>query len=532
VTKKNPNDLITEALSVATSVAYTKKEISKLRNEIDSLKEERVVEVVEGPQGNQGPRGFIGPKGDRGDQGLIGPEGPQGLQGEKGDKGDEGERGEKGETGEQGLQGLQGEQGPQGEKGNIGESGLQGEQGLQGIQGEKGDRGEQGPQGKVGPKGAKGDRGERGFDGKEGLQGPKGDRGDRGDSGIKGAKGDRGEKGDQGERGLQGEKGDKGDKGDPGKDADFTAIQQEVNKFKEVLQKDVSDYKVKVNQAITKGFGGGSSGGGEVNLRHLDDVDTNNLANNRYLRYNAANNKFEFAAVSVGGADQELNTTDSVTFAGLTLTGNAIVQHVIPSANLTYDLGSPTAQFRDLYLSGSTLYIGGATITSSNGVIELPAGTTIGGAVAGADSSATANAAYERANSAVTLAQAAFNQANTGGGSGAASESLNVQFDNNNAIQYKLVALNANSETVLATSLNLNQIDRTLGILDPSGETVTFGTITNPDWTWTPEASLYLGANGNIVTTSTVDGAVFSLKIGTAISATQIFVKIGTPVIL
>jgi hypothetical protein len=65
VTKKNPNDLITEALSVATSVAYTKKEISKLRNEIDSLKEERVVEVVEGPQGDQGPRGFMGPKGDR-----------------------------------------------------------------------------------------------------------------------------------------------------------------------------------------------------------------------------------------------------------------------------------------------------------------------------------------------------------------------------------------------------------------------------------------------------------------------------------
>ena len=133
-----------------------------------------------------------------------------------------------------------------------------------------------------------------------------------------------------GKDGERGEKGDKGDKGDPGKDADFTAIQQEVNKFKEVLQKDVSDYKVKVNQAITKGFGGGSSGGGEVNLRHLDDVDTNNLANNRYLRYNASNNKFEFAAVSVAGADQSLNTTDSVTFAGLTLTGNAIVQHVIP----------------------------------------------------------------------------------------------------------------------------------------------------------------------------------------------------------
>jgi hypothetical protein len=523
VTKKNPNDLIAEALSVATSVAYTKKEISKLKKDIDSLKEERVVEAIEGPQGNQGPRGFMGPKGDRGEQGSIGPEGPQGPQGERGNDGEQGERGEKGETGEQGSHG---EKGDRGDTGNQGPQGEQGLQGLQGLQGEKGNRGEQGPQGTVGPKGAKGDRGERGLDGKEGLQGPKGDRGDRGDPGIKGAKGDRGEKGDQGERGLQGEKGDKGDKGDPGKDADFTAIQKEVNKFKEVLQKDVSDYKVRVNQTIAKGFGGGSSGGGEVNLRHLDDVDTNNLANNRYLRYNAANNKFEFAAVSVGGADQLLNTTDAVTFTGLTLTGNAIVQHVIPSANLTYDLGSPTAQFRDLYLSGNTLFLGGASITSSNGLLELPAGTTIGGIIAG--SSETANAAFDQANVAAQIAQAAFNQAN----SVTVTESLNVQFENNNAVQYKVVALNQNAETVLASTLELSQVDRILGILDDSEQTVTLGTITNAEWAWTPEASLYLGANGSIVTTSTIDGATFSLKIGTAISATQIFVKIGTPVIL
>ena len=451
MTKKNPNDLITEALSVATSVAYTKKEISKLRNEIDSLKEERVVEVVEGPQGDQGPRGFMGPKGDRGDQGLIGPEGPQGLQGEKGDKGDEGERGEKGETGEQGPQGLQGEQGPQGEKGDIGERGLQGEQGLQGIQGEKGDRGEQGPQGTVGPKGAKGDRGERGLDGKEGPQGPKGDKGDRGDPGIKGAKGDRGEKGNQGERGLQGEK---GDKGDPGKDADFTAIQQEVNKFKEVLQKDVSDYKVRVNQTIVNGFGGGSSGGGEVNLRYLDDVDTTNLANGKVISYNSANDKFEFV--------------------------------------------------------------------------------TVEGVSGGNDSAAreTANAAYDQANTATTLAQAAYDQANTGGGGSSASESLNLQFDNANAVSYRIVSFNSNSETILASSLDVSQIDKIIGMLDDDGETVAFGVITNPSWSWSPEQSLYLGANGNIVTTSTVDGAAFSLKIGTAISATQAFIKIGTPVVL
>ena len=143
---------------------------------------------------------------------------------------------------------------------------------------------------------------------------------------------------------------------------------------------------------------------------------------------------------------------------------------------------------------------------------------------------ATANSAYSTANSATTLAQAAYNQANTGGAG--ATESLNVVFDNSSATQYKIVALNVSGQTVLATSLEIGQIDRVLGILDNAGETVTFGAITNPSWTWTPEQSLYLGSNGNIATTSTIDGAAFSLKIGYAISSTKAFIKIGTPVVL
>ena len=144
--------------------------------------------------------------------------------------------------------------------------------------------------------------------------------------------------------------------------------------------------------------------------------------------------------------------------------------------------------------------------------------------------SASLVAAWATANSAYSLAQAAYDQANTGGAG--ASESLNVAFDNNNATQYKIVALNASGETVLATSLLIAQIDRVLGVLDNSGETVTFGAITNPSWNWTPEQSLYLGSNGNIATTSTIDGATFSLKIGYAISSTKAFIKIGTPVVL
>jgi hypothetical protein len=144
--------------------------------------------------------------------------------------------------------------------------------------------------------------------------------------------------------------------------------------------------------------------------------------------------------------------------------------------------------------------------------------------------SASVIAAFATANTALSIANSAFAQANTGGGG--VAESLNVQFDNSTGATYKVVALNSTANTVLASASDITQVDKILGILDSSGETVTFGSITNPSWTWTPEQSLYLGSNGDVVTTSTINGAAFSLKLGYAISATKAFIKIGTPIVL
>jgi len=51
-----------------------------------------------------------------------------------------------------------------------------------------------------------------------------------------------------------------------------------------------------------------------------------------------------------------------------------------PSSSEVYDLGSPTARWRDLYLAGSSLYLGSAQITADGaGIVNLPAGTTVAG---------------------------------------------------------------------------------------------------------------------------------------------------------
>jgi hypothetical protein len=59
--------------------------------------------------------------------------------------------------------------------------------------------------------------------------------------------------------------------------------------------------------------------------------------------------------------------------------------HVVPSANVVYDLGTPTSRYRSLYLSGNTIYLGNASITTTSsgdviinntGSFAVPVGTT------------------------------------------------------------------------------------------------------------------------------------------------------------
>ncbi len=510
MTKKETNlsGTLSEAVSVATSVAYTRQEIQKLKTELVSLLEKKTTEViVEQVPGPVGPRG------------ALGATGAQGPKGDKGDKGDVGERGEKGdvglqgEIGPEGLQGIKGDVGPQGEQG---ERGLQGEQGVQGIAGERGEKGDKGEDGKNGLDGRDGEAGKigpAGPAGAEGIQGERGEKGDRGERGDSGKDGRQGIQGSVGPRGEIGPQGIQGVAGKDGKDADIKPVEEKFQKFIDNVQKDVNAFKTKVNAVIVKSGGqhGGSSGSGEVNLRYLDDVDRDSITDGYVLSYDQASQKFVFVEGGAGGGTIDTVARTRATSAWYT-------------ANLAY------TQANSAFSTSNNSY------NQANSALDLAnsafAKANTGGA-AGTDNLARsiANSSFSTANSALSIAQSAFAQANTGGGGGVA-ESLNVQFDNSTGATYKVVALDSTANTVLASASDITQVDKILGILDSSGETVTFGSITNPSWTWTPEQSLYLGSNGDVVTTSTINGAAFSLKLGYAISATKAFIKIGTPIVL
>ena len=367
-------DQVEHAKLLAALLGVLKKESSKVKSALleelhSELKKIEPPEpiLVEGPGGPQGevgpvgPRGFIGEQGIQGIQGLVGETGPKGEQGLPGKHITEAQLNENGhlflyrDDGVQfpignviGEQGPTGPIGPQGEKGDVGETGIQGEQGIPGEVGPKGDRGVDGLQGPVGPQGESGEKGE------QGIVGPKGDKGD---TGLTGPKGDRGEMGLPGPVGLQGPKGDKGDPGEKGPQGE-SGIDGETPDIEPYLKK-VTDEQKKfqdnIRRTITRSSFGSSSGGGEVRLEFLDDVDRDTAkVNNKFLKYDGTSGKWVGADATSGSTD-----ADTVSFAVKNGSGVTIAKGTPVYANTALGASGKTViGIADAAISGRMPAIG------------------------------------------------------------------------------------------------------------------------------------------------------------------------------
>jgi hypothetical protein len=83
---------------------------------------------------------------------------------------------------------------------------------------------------------------------------------------------------------------------------------------------------------------------------------------------------------------QPVATTDNVTFNDITINGNTTIgsatsdvvsitarvsSSIVPSANVTYDLGTSALRWKDLYLAGSTIVLGNSSISDVSGTLTL-----------------------------------------------------------------------------------------------------------------------------------------------------------------
>jgi len=66
--------------------------------------------------------------------------------------------------------------------------------------------------------------------------------------------------------------------------------------------------------------------------------------------------------ISVAGTSNVVNVTGSNVF---------VTANIIPTANITYDLGTSTNRFRDLYLSGNTIKLGDSNISSNTTTVTI-----------------------------------------------------------------------------------------------------------------------------------------------------------------
>ena len=170
---------------------------------------------------------------------------------------------------------------------------------------------------------------------------------------------------------------------------------------------------VRFKEVVTKQMGS-IGGGGEVNLAKLDDVDTDTaLIDKRVLQYDATTGKFvgttlETEDLILDGTDASgsnagdrlvMDGTDSSssnagdgvdlqdgTFGAPALDLSAVDQDILPDTTDSRNLGSASKRWNDLFLSGDTIDLAGATISADGtGTIAisatgatLPAGSKAG----------------------------------------------------------------------------------------------------------------------------------------------------------
>ena len=66
--------------------------------------------------------------------------------------------------------------------------------------------------------------------------------------------------------------------------------------------------------------------------------------------------------------------------------------NIIPDVDVTYDIGSSTKRFKDLYLSGNTIHLGSSTLSvDSNGNFQLSGGLKSNNPIVGDDSMIKSN---------------------------------------------------------------------------------------------------------------------------------------------
>jgi len=178
----------------------------------------------------------------------------------------------------------------------------------------------------------------------------------------------------------------------------LTRLRKEFEQFRTVMQR---------NLEAKQNAYDGNSGSGAVKIQDMDDVDVDEaLVNGRVLRFNTSKGKFDGVAPVTEALIQEGTDDDKILLDGTDSSGSdsgnfitledasvgsavdltSVAQDIIPDQGDLRNLGSSSKRFKELFLSGSTIDLGGATISSdgsgtvsiSSDGVTLPSNSKVG----------------------------------------------------------------------------------------------------------------------------------------------------------
>lgn len=106
---------------------------------------------------------------------------------------------------------------------------------------------------------------------------------------------------------------------------------------------------------------------GQLAIENLSNIDISGIANGQVLKWNSSSSRFQ------PGDDLQSSGTgtglDNIANNG---NGDIVVSaDILPNSDVTYDLGSPTLKFRDLYLSTATIWLDDTGLSTDETTQEL-----------------------------------------------------------------------------------------------------------------------------------------------------------------
>jgi len=163
----------------------------------------------------------------------------------------------------------------------------------------------------------------------------------------------------------------------------LTRLRKEFEQFRTVMQR---------NLEAKQNAYDGNSGSGAVKIQDMDDVDADGaLINGNVFRFNSSKGKFDSVAPVTEAIIQEGTENAKILLDGTDADGtdaggfislqddtfgsvgfDNISEDIVPDQTNTRNLGSSSRRFKELFLSGQTIDLGGATISSDGtGVVSI-----------------------------------------------------------------------------------------------------------------------------------------------------------------